>query len=689
MVKSNLPHPDSTEIKQRHDWLKQELAKHDYRYYVLDSPLISDAEYDDLFRELLELERLYPDELDLSDSPSQRVGGGVLESFKKKSHRRPMLSLSNIYNEEELRDFISRVQSLLSISSVAFFVEPKFDGMALELVYEQGRLVAGITRGDGEVGEDVTENVKKIRSVPLRLPDVMSVPPILEVRGEVLLFKEDFIRLNKEQEELGLPTFANPRNAAAGSIRQLDSRLVAKRPLRFFAYALGAFRPNGVKTQEELLRYFEQLGFLTALQWQSPSLFMLHKDLESIMRYYHLVQSVRHDLPFELDGLVLKVNDLDAQAELGEVARSPRWAAAFKFPAERVQTKVRGIFFQVGRTGVVTPVAELEPVRVGGVQVQFASLHNFSELQAKDVRVGDSVWVYRAGDVIPEVGGVIIEQRPPHSVAVTPPQYCPECQSKLVQEEGEVALRCENPQCPAIQKGLLIHFVSRDAMNIDKIGEKLVEELWNHHLVRRPSDFYRLTAHQLAQLPRKKEKSVQNILQSIEKSKEVELAKWIFALGIRHVGAATAEDIAEYFGTMQAFLTATHEELTSISGIGPKVADSIITWLQTPGNKELVLEMMSLGVREKKHAPPHGLKDGALTGRSFVITGTLPRPRHEVEEMIKSAGGQVISSVSKKLDYLVVGEAPGSKLEKAKKLGVKLIGWSELQKMIAPNQSDS
>ena len=666
-------------IKQRHEWLKQELAKHDYRYYVLDAPLISDNEYDELFKELVDIETRYRQCLELSDSPSQRVGGAVLEAFKKRSHRRPMLSLSNIYSQEELVDFISRIRTMLSGDEVPFSIEPKFDGMALELIYEQGLLVAAITRGDGEVGEDVTENVKKIRSVPLRLSHA---PEILEVRGEVLLFKDDFLKLNKEQEELGLATFANPRNAAAGSIRQLDSALVARRPLRFFAYALGAFRPEGVKTQEELLQYFEQLGFLTALKWSSPKLFQVCKDVTAMMNHYQLVHSVRHKLPFELDGLVLKVNDLDAQAELGEVTRSPRWAVAFKFPAEKVPTRVRRIFYQVGRTGVVTPVAELDPVRVGGVTVQFASLHNFSELQLKDVREGDWVWVYRAGDVIPEVGGVLLERRPPDSEPIRPPQYCPECQSPLVQEDGEVAWRCENPTCPAIQKGLLIHFVSREAMNIDKIGEKLVEELWTHQLVRKPSDFYRLSASELAQLPRKKEKSINNILLSIQKSKSVELAKWIFALGIRHVGVSTAEDLALRFGSMRNFLKADRQQLLEISGIGPKVADSILSWLKTPGNQEWVHEMIELGVHEKTPVTTMNTHAGPLTGKSFLITGSLPQPRHEVEERIKALGGQVLSSVSKKLDYLIVGESPGSKLDKAKKWGIKLIDWVELQKMM-------
>jgi DNA ligase (NAD+) len=582
--------------KQRHEELKKLIRYHDYLYYVKDAPELTDAQYDLLFKELLDLENTEPG-LDLSDSPSQKVGGGVADHFEKVPHRKPMLSLSNCYNYQDIAVFQERALKNLGLNQneLEFFCEPKFDGMALELVYENGLLVSAITRGDGLVGENVTENVKKIKNVPICLL-IDPAPPLIEIRGEVLLEKADFKALNEQQEALGFQGFANPRNAAAGSLRQLDSRIVSKRPLKFFAYALGASRGIQFDTQFTVYQFFQKAGFTTATFFKNQPLTCIAKGVDEVFKFYQAIGEIRNELPYEIDGIVVKVNSLKLQEKLGEIARSPRWAAAVKYPPEHALAKVSDIQFQVGRTGVITPVAIMQPTRVGGVTITHATLHNFDELAKKDVRIGDTVILHRAGDVIPEIVEVQRSARLPDAQPVKPPTHCPQCHSALSRWEGEVAYRCTNPSCPAIQKGMLMHFVSRKAMNINKIGEKLIEELFDSGLVTDITGFFKLTPEALAKLPRKGEKSINNILSSIEKSKRTTLSKFIYALGIRFVGESVSKLLANHFKTIHAFMNATHEELCQLPDIGPKVAKSISEWISSPKNKALVNQLLELGV---------------------------------------------------------------------------------------------
>jgi DNA ligase (NAD+) len=668
--------------RERHEQLKKLIRYHDYLYYVKDQPELTDFQYDQLFNELLSLEKNIPD-LDLTDSPSQKVGGGVLDQFEKVSHRIPMLSLSNCYNLQDIQAFEERALKNLGESEDAleFFCEPKFDGMALELVYENGLLMRAITRGDGLVGENVTENVKKIKNIPIRLITT-TPPPLIEIRGEVLLEKEDFKSLNDQQESSGLQGFANPRNAAAGSLRQLDSRIAASRPLKFFAYSIGAAEGVRFESQQEMNSYFQTHGFTTAVKFGSQPLTQVCNGAEAVFSFYNAILAIRHGLPFEIDGIVIKVNSCKLQQELGEIARSPRWATAAKYPPEQASAKVIDIQFQVGRTGVVTPVAIMEPTKVGGVTITNATLHNFEELAKKDVRVGDTVTLHRAGDVIPEVIEVQIHLRPQNSFAVQLPIKCPECNSTLSKASEEVALRCLNPSCPAIIKGNLIHFVSRRALNVDKVGEKLVEELFNHQLVTSYSDFFKLTSADLAKLPRKKEKSIQNILSSLEKAKTTSLAKLIYALGIRFVGEATSEILANHFKNIESFMSATIEELNQIHEIGPRVSESIFEWTQSKANQIEIEKLMGLGLVLDSGENESSVTTNLLSGMTFLITGTLPIARQEAESIIKKNGGQMISGVSKNLSCLIVGDAPGSKLKKAEQLGIPIKSWDDLMNEI-------
>jgi len=665
---------------KRHEELKKLIRYHDYLYYVKDAPELTDAQYDSLFKELIELENTHPD-LDISDSPSQKVGGGLLESFEKVPHRKPMLSLSNCYDYQDIAAFQERALKNLGLNQneLEFFCEPKFDGMALELIYENGLLVSAITRGDGLVGENVTENVKKIKNVPIRLL-IDPAPPLIEIRGEVLLEKADFKTLNEQQEALGLQGFANPRNAAAGSLRQLDSRIVSARPLKFFAYALGASRGIQFDTQLMVHQFFQKAGFTTATFFKNQPLTCLATGVDEVFNFYQAIAKIRHALPYEIDGIVIKVNSLKLQEELGEIARSPRWATAVKYPPEQALAKVIDIQFQVGRTGVVTPVAIMQPTRVGGVTITHATLHNFDELAKKDVRVGDTVILHRAGDVIPEVVEVQLSSRPSRTQPVTPPTHCPECKSPLSKLDEEVAYRCTNSHCPAIKKGALIHFVSRRALNIDKVGEKLVEELFDNGLVTDVTGFFKLTAEALAQLPRKKEKSIGNILSSIERSKKTTLARLIYSFGIRYVGETTSELLANHFKTIQAFMSATYEELCQLHDIGPKVAKAISEW--TKENKSLIEELLKLGLTVESDSTINLQSSSSLSGKTFLITGTLPIPRKEAEFVIRSNGGQILSTVSKKLDCLIVGDSPGSKLKKAEQLGISIKSWDDIQNEI-------
>ena len=577
----------NTDLKIYKD-LKKKIAHHDYLYHVLDKPEISDFEYDKLLKQLMDLESKHP-EWDKNDSPSQRVGGTPLDAFEKVSHRLPMLSLQNSYSPEDIFEFDQRVKKFLrNESEVEYFCELKFDGLALELVYEDGRLIKAITRGDGFVGEDVTQNIKTIRSIPLNL-STDDAPKILEVRGEILLFKKDFAALNETQQENGQPTFANPRNAAAGTVRQLDSKIAAQRPLRFFSYSVGVVDGVTFKTHAELEKYLESVKIPTAL-----SLTKVCKGPDEVVSFYHDIERQRSKLPFDIDGIVVKVNSLRLQEDLGLVARSPRWATAAKFKPEQAFTVIEKIQVQVGRTGALTPVAIMTPVKVGGVTVTHATLHNQEELDRKNVREGDTVIIQRAGDVIPEIVSVVLEKRPKNSKPFLVPDYCPSCNSLVKKIEGEVVSRCVNPFCDAVVKESLKHFVSRRAMNIEKVGDKLIEALVNAGLVKKFSDLYKLDAETLLQLERQGEKSVENILNSINQSRKTTLSRFIYALGIRFVGEQTAKLLAEHFLTIDRFSKANAEELVQVPEIGPKVAESILTWFS---NSNLVGEIKSLKIK--------------------------------------------------------------------------------------------
>jgi len=663
--------------KKRHEELKKLIAKHDYNYYVLDRPAITDFEYDALYSELLKLEKTEKN-LDLSDSPSGRVGGKPLDGFQKVQHRLPMLSLSNSYSPEDLFDFDERVRKFLrSDEPVEYLCELKFDGLSMELVYEQGSLVRAITRGDGTTGEDVTENIKTIRSIPLQLSG-KNIPELIEVRGEVLIFKKDFAALNEAQQENGQPTFANPRNAAAGTVRQLDSKIAASRPLRFFGYALGAVEGISFTTQQSIEEYFAAHHIPTALSY-NPDLVKICTGHEELVEYYHMVEKIRPTLPFDIDGIVLKVNSLRLQEDLGMVARSPRWATAAKFKPEQATTLVEDILVQVGRTGALTPVAIMTPVKVGGVTVTNATLHNQEEIQRKDVRIGDTVIIQRAGDVIPEVVSVVLDKRPKNSTPYLLPEECPACGSTVQKIEGEVVTRCVNPLCIAQVKEALKHFVARRAMNLDKIGDRLIETLVDKELLKSFSDFYRLTKEDILSLERQGEKSAQNVISSIEASKNPTLARFIFALGIRFVGEQTAKHLADHFVTIENFIEAKEEELMQVPEIGAKVAKALLDWL---GNPKLVAEIKAMQKLGVKISGPVRAQGGKLSGLSFLITGTLPVKRDDAKDVIEKNGGKILGSVSSKLSYLVVGDDPGSKVDKAQSLGVKIISWDDLQAML-------
>lgn len=662
--------------KKRHEELKKIISEHDYNYHVLDKPSITDYDYDQLFTELLELEKK-SDKLDLSNSPSQRVGGAVLSAFEKVPHRIPMLSLQNSYSPEDIFEFDARIKKFLSSEEeVEYLCELKFDGLSMELIYEKGQLFRAITRGDGSVGEDVTNNIRTIKSIPLNLGK--KAPALLEVRGEVLMFKQDFAKLNETQQENGQQSFANPRNAAAGTVRQLDSKIAASRPLRFFAYALGATDGIDFSTQLSIQETFQSFGLPTALSYQS-ALVKVCSGPQAVVDYYHAVEKLRPTLPFDIDGVVIKVNSLRLQDDLGLVARSPRWATAAKFKPEQATTTIENIIIQVGRTGALTPVAVMTPVKVGGVTVTNATLHNQDEIDRKDVRIGDSVIVQRAGDVIPEVVSVILDKRPKNSEAFRIPSHCPVCGSEAVKAEEEVVTRCSNPLCIAVVKESLKHFVARRAMNIDKVGDRLIETMVDHKLLRSFSDFYRLTKEDVLSLDRQGDKSAENIIKSIEGSKQPTLARFIFALGIRFVGEQTGKHLADHFLTIEKFLAATEEELLLVPEIGVKVAKSIRDWTSQDLLVKEVHDMLSLGV---SIANPIRSSEGALSGKSFLITGTLPVKRDDAKDIIEKNGGKILGSVSSKLNYLVVGDDPGSKVDKAQTLGVAIISWEDLQKML-------
>ncbi len=663
-------------VKVEVEQLRQELTEHDYRYYVLDDPLVSDAEYDKLFRRLVELETQYPV---LQDplSPTQRVGAPPLTAFAQVRHSIPMLSLGNVLSREEMQEFQARIQRFLkSDAPVEYTAEAKIDGVAVELVYESGKFVIGSTRGDGVIGEDITQNLKTIRSAPLVFvkPKHRPPPTRVEIRGEVFLASEPFRQLNRERAEAGAPLFANPRNATAGSLKQLDSTITAKRPLDLFCHGVGLIEGASFASHWEFTEALKEWGLKPVPQRR------LCRNLEEVFAFFDELQTQRDSLPYEIDGVVVKVNSFALQRQLGEVSRSPRWAIAYKFPARQATTKVLNIVPQVGRTGVLTPVAELEPVGIGGVTVRNASLHNMDEVNRKDIRIGDTVIVERAGDVIPYVVKTIPEKRTGHERQFTMPATCPVCHAEVERGEGEAAYRCTGLACPAKLKENLKFFGSRGSMDIEGLGEKIIEQLIEKALVRDAGDLYQLTKEQLAALDRMAEKSAQNLLDSIEKSKKTTLPRFIASLGIRHVGEATAKQLAEHFGDFAHIRTATEEELQQVRDIGAEVARSITHFFRQPQNHQVIDKLLRSGVQFPKVT---ARRDGKFSGQTFVLTGALASmTRPEAQKRIEALGGKVSSSVSKQTSYVVAGEEAGSKLDKARQLGVRVLEEEEFLRMV-------
>lgn len=633
----------------------------------MDKPELSDEEYDKKLRELIDLEEKYPEFLKI-DSPSQRVGGEPLKSFTQVRHRTAMLSLGNAFNAEELRDFNRRVVSGLGGEKVEYMVELKIDGLAISLTYQNGSFFQGATRGDGEVGEDITQNLKTIQAIPLTLKDKLSQ---LDVRGEAYLPKKEFARINEEREEQGLQLFANPRNAAAGSLRQLDPKIAAARKLSAFIYGLGYVEGRKIATHSEALEFLGEQGFkVNSQSWLCGS-------IEEVIAITEEWADKKHSLPYEIDGLVIKVNDYSQQERLGFTAKSPRWAIAYKFPAEKAMSRVKDIFVNVGRTGVLTPNAVLAPVRLAGTTVSRATLHNEDFISEKDIRIGDYVWVHKAGDIIPEVLGVIREKRTGEEHKYQMPKQCPECESEVFKLPGEVALRCLNQTCPALRRESIIHFVSRDAMNIEGLGPAVVAQLLVEGLIQDPADLYYLDFQEMIKLERMGEKSAQKLLASVEKSKSNNLGQLIFALGIRHVGNKAGKVLAQTFGSLDALKVAKHEDLINIPEIGPKIAESIVNFFEDPQNLEIISKLQQAGVDPKVTRQVEG--NLPLSGKTFVLTGTLTQfTRKEAEEKIEALGGATSGTVSKNTDYLVAGEKAGSKLAKAEKLGVAIISEEEL-----------
>jgi DNA ligase (NAD+) len=647
------------------------LNQYNYEYHVLDKPSVPDAEYDRLLKELVTLEEQFP-ELKTVDSPTQRVGGSVLDAFKKVEHRTPMLSLGNAFNETDLRDFDRRIRQIVG-DDFSYVCELKIDGLAVSLRYEDGWFIQGATRGDGSIGEDITANLKTIRSIPLRL----SEPVTLEVRGEAFMSKKSFQALNAIKEEKGEELAANPRNAAAGSLRQLDPKIAASRKLDVYVYSIADVGETGVASHSEGLDYLDKLGFKTNKE---------RRKLDTIEEVIEFVQGwveKRPHLPYEIDGMVIKVDSLAQQEQLGTTAKSPRWAIAYKFPAEEVVTQLVDIELSVGRTGVVTPTAILEPVKVAGTTVQRASLHNEDLIREKDIKIGDYVVIKKAGDIIPEVVNVLPERRTGEEKEFNMPSHCPECESELVRLEEEVALRCINPKCPAQIREGLIHFVSRDAMNIDGLGEKVISQLFQEKLIEDVADLYKLTKDQLLALERMGEKSATNLISAIEASKQNSLEKLLFGLGIRHVGAKAAKTLAQQFETMERLSTTTKDELTAINEIGEKMADSIVTYFENEEVHELITELKTYEVNmEYKGSKRVTVEDSDsfFAGKTVVLTGKYEKlSRNEAKDKLEALGAKVAGSVSKKTDLVIAGEDAGSKLTKAQELGIEI--WSE-EKML-------
>ncbi len=663
------------EVRKEVERLRELINYHNIKYYRDDNPEISDAEYDELFRRLVELEKKYP-ELITPDSPTQRVGAPPLEKFEKITHLTPMFSLDNAMNPDELREFDRRIKRMLGTSrDIEYTAEPKIDGLAINLIYERGRFISGATRGDGITGEDVTQNLKTIRELPLRIMD-KNPPELVEIRGEVYMKLKEFQELNKERERKGEPLFANPRNAASGSVRQLDPNITASRKLHLFVYQLGEVRGRRFKSQWEVINQLREWGFPV------QDKIKLCKSIDEVVDFYQkLIEERDEKFEYEIDGLVVKVNSLELWARLGETARAPRWAIAAKFPPRQKTTKIKDIIVQVGRTGALTPVAVLEPVEVGGVIVKRATLHNQDEIDRKDIRIGDTVIVQRAGDVIPEVVKPILEKRPKNAQKFTMPEKCPVCGSKVVRPEGEAIHRCININCPAQIKERIKHFASRNAMNIEGLGDKIVELLFERGLVKSIADLYRLKKSDLVGLPGFAEKSAQNLIDALQQSKKTTFSRFLYALGIRLVGEHTAQLLAEHFKNLGELSQAKLEDLMNIEGIGPEVARSIKDFFENKDNQKLVRELLELGISFEEEKKP--ARETPLSGKTVVLTGALDSmPREQAKVLIQRAGAKVASSVSKKTDLVIVGKDPGSKYDKAKALGIKMIGEQEFLSLL-------
>jgi DNA ligase (NAD+) len=655
--------------------LQRELARLEHAYYVLDQPLVPDAEYDRLYRELLDLEAQHPDWV-TPDSLSQRVGGAPLKEFMEVRHSVPMLSLNNAFEESELIGFDRRCREGLGLDHVEYACELKFDGLAISLRYENGVLVQAATRGDGASGEDVTSNIRTIRAIPLRLQGP-NLPNVIEVRGEVFMHRADFEAMNKTAAKSGEKEFANPRNAAAGSLRQLDSKITAKRPLSFFAYGLGALEPSQwlPSTHSELLNLYEVLGLPVCRERTVVS------SLDGLMKFYAGIAAKREQLPYEIDGVVYKVNSFAEQQQLGYVSRAPRFAIAHKYPAQEEITTVLGIDVQVGRTGAITPVARLAPVLVGGVTVTNATLHNEDEVRRKDVRIGDTVVVRRAGDVIPEIVSVVLDRRPSNTQVFVMPTRCPVCESHIERLSDEAVARCSGGLfCAAQRKQALLHFAQRRAMDIEGLGDKIVDQMVDLNLVRTPADLYRLGFAALVNMERMGEKSADNLLQSIAQSKKTTLARFIFGLGIRHVGESTAKDLAKHFGGIRALMDAPMDELLMVNDVGPVVADSIVSFMSEPHNREVIEQLLVSGIEFQNE---ERITTVDLSGKTFVLTGTLPTlSRDQAKELLEAAGAKVAGSVSQKTSFVVAGSEAGSKLDKATELGIPILDEVALLKLL-------
>lgn len=667
------------EIKERIEYLRKELHRHNYRYYILDDPEVSDAEYDRLVQELKRLETEYP-RFYSPTSPTARVGSPPLEKFATIPHTIPMLSLDNAFSDGDILDFDTRIRKFLKhTGKILYTAEPKIDGVAVELIYEQGNLVAASTRGDGFIGELITENVRTIRSVPLVLmaDEDMDIPSRIEIRGEVFMVKSAFKKFNQKRAEQGLSIFANPRNAAAGSLRQLDSNITAERPLEVFFYGLGSFSGIIPETHWEALCMLKKMGF------RINPLISHGIEIDQVLQYYRELNEKRHDLEYDIDGVVVKVDNLRIQNELGTTSKSPRWAIAYKFKAIQETTRILDIQIQVGRTGTLTPVAHLEPVNIAGAIVSRATLHNEDEIKRKDIRIGDTVFVERAGDVIPKVIKVVTSNRTGKEKIFEMPQFCPVCRTHVVRQENEAATRCINAACPAQLKENIRHFSSKQAFDIDGMGLKLVEQLVDKGIVLSFGDLFNLDPQVLQNLDRMGEKSAQNLITAINDSKKISFARFLYALGVRHVGQHVARILANQFKNLETLMRASFDDLVSIEGIGPIVAESIRTFFNEEENQKTIRRLLESGVEIQYE--PAGKSPGSsdFAGKTFVLTGTLENmTRNEAKEFIEKAGGKVTGSVTGKTDYVIAGYKPGSKLETAKKLGIAIMDEELFKKMV-------